>query len=539
MESPYNLGGNFWGTLINPNKSAAPLLEQLCLGLAQLMVSRLRVDMRCEGHCDSDPRSTNQATFEPSSRTTDLTPDKLATFYREVGGNYDTLFLGTSGPALSFIYRSLGCFHTLQPTPDPYEPPSIPALLPAGFVRWQTIQLLLCPDTHARYLQNAVSRWDVPNPNGGTFPKVIPRDAFPAEPDGEMVRWHEEVSKRLEKDYQVWHNRHYPPRDFIRYYTASTNAQYLRSPEADYFSRDGLYHRHGAHSRSRAQSPDDRRAYRRHRSAEGRAPWSSGFDSSFDNCAGGRRAGGSRTSSPRLSPLFPPPPSRSKTMRMESRERRATSSSSRHHPPSFSFGASSSDSSDNEEEENPGLSRRRRSIDDRRHGRQRHLSPTRDPLPRHHSHDSRSRHRSNSGRDRDLSSSTKREHESRRPRRHTFSKNKPDDFSLPKSSSRHPVAEFQECTFDDTGHYSGSYDHHYASKSKSNASRFHISSEESSPTDVRRGSYSWSSSPGYRSGSGSGSDRPRSSSNAGLGSPWSPGWDSPPRVSRKGVPLYD
>lgn len=30
-----------WGTLINPDKSPAPLLEQLCLGIAQLMVSGL------------------------------------------------------------------------------------------------------------------------------------------------------------------------------------------------------------------------------------------------------------------------------------------------------------------------------------------------------------------------------------------------------------------------------------------------------------------------------------------------------------------
>jgi hypothetical protein len=30
---------NYWGTLINPDKSPAPLLEQLCIGLAQLMVS--------------------------------------------------------------------------------------------------------------------------------------------------------------------------------------------------------------------------------------------------------------------------------------------------------------------------------------------------------------------------------------------------------------------------------------------------------------------------------------------------------------------
>jgi hypothetical protein len=32
-------GANSWGPLINPDKSPAPLLEQLCLGIAQLMVS--------------------------------------------------------------------------------------------------------------------------------------------------------------------------------------------------------------------------------------------------------------------------------------------------------------------------------------------------------------------------------------------------------------------------------------------------------------------------------------------------------------------
>lgn len=31
-------GANSWGALINPDKSPAPLLEQLCLGIAQLMV---------------------------------------------------------------------------------------------------------------------------------------------------------------------------------------------------------------------------------------------------------------------------------------------------------------------------------------------------------------------------------------------------------------------------------------------------------------------------------------------------------------------
>jgi hypothetical protein len=38
MENPNSPGGNYWGTLINSDKSPAPLLEELCIGLAQLMV---------------------------------------------------------------------------------------------------------------------------------------------------------------------------------------------------------------------------------------------------------------------------------------------------------------------------------------------------------------------------------------------------------------------------------------------------------------------------------------------------------------------
>jgi len=42
MSSAQSLGGNYWGTLIRPDKSPAPLLELLCLGIAQFMVSTYR-----------------------------------------------------------------------------------------------------------------------------------------------------------------------------------------------------------------------------------------------------------------------------------------------------------------------------------------------------------------------------------------------------------------------------------------------------------------------------------------------------------------
>lgn len=173
-------------------------------------------------------------------------------FYQKVGGNYDTLFLKTKAPSLSFIYQSLGCFHSLQPTTNAFEPPSIPALLPHGFVRWLTIQILLDPDEHSQYLQNAVEIWEVVNTDGCNFPKSIPRDAFPAEPDAEMVQWHEEVSRRLEYDY--WkRNTPRPSPSFGTHYS--------------YVSPDGPVPDDGYFPRARYRSPhvDPVPPHRRHR----------------------------------------------------------------------------------------------------------------------------------------------------------------------------------------------------------------------------------------------------------------------------------
>lgn len=107
-----------------------------------------------------------------------LTPTKLASFYRLVGGDYDSLFFDTEEASLSFIYQSLGCFHTLEPERDPYTRPSIPALTPQGFVRWQTVQLLLEPGEHVPFLQNAVKRFDLINPaDGAPFQAYCPGDS--------------------------------------------------------------------------------------------------------------------------------------------------------------------------------------------------------------------------------------------------------------------------------------------------------------------------------------------------------------------------
>ena len=142
-----------------------------------------------------------------------LTPTKLATFYRLVGGDYDPLFLDTSRASLSFIYQSLGCLHTLQPEKNPYSPPTVPALTPQGFVRWQTVQLLLEPDEHVPFLQEAVKRFELTNPaDGEPFPSVLPREALPIKPDLQMTEWHDTVSEKLMLEAQASQMRHMPPR---------------------------------------------------------------------------------------------------------------------------------------------------------------------------------------------------------------------------------------------------------------------------------------------------------------------------------------
>lgn len=129
-----------------------------------------------------------------------------------MGGDYDPLFLETSQASLSFIYQSLGCYHTLQPVQDPFRPPTVPALTPQGFVRWQTVQLLLQPEEHVPFLQAAVKRFDITNPiDGGPFPRILPKEALPCRPDIEMTEWHEKVSQTLMLEARISQARNAPP----------------------------------------------------------------------------------------------------------------------------------------------------------------------------------------------------------------------------------------------------------------------------------------------------------------------------------------
>ncbi|KAI4105659.1 MAG: hypothetical protein L6R37_002647 [Teloschistes peruensis] len=175
MGSTFIDAPEYWGYLIKSDKSPSIIFEQLLLGIANYINRHVTPwDVEC------------------------LTPTKLAAFYRLVGGDLDTLFLDTPQASLSFIYQSLGCYHTLQPEKDPFVPPRLPALTPQGFVRWQTVQVLLKPDVHVPFLQNAVKRLDIINPTDGLpFPHPLPWAALPSRPDPEMVQWHEGVGETL------------------------------------------------------------------------------------------------------------------------------------------------------------------------------------------------------------------------------------------------------------------------------------------------------------------------------------------------------
>ncbi|KAF4984765.1 hypothetical protein FZEAL_126 [Fusarium zealandicum] len=131
---------------------------------------------------------------------TNLTPDKLAAFYKAVGGDYDSLF-EMPHASISYIWQVTGCQHTLQPTDDDFAPPSIPALTPRGFSRWESLEILLGPEEHVPFLQYAVKNWHLQHPETGQeFPADLPKNVFPAQPDFDVDRWHKSCADKLRKE---------------------------------------------------------------------------------------------------------------------------------------------------------------------------------------------------------------------------------------------------------------------------------------------------------------------------------------------------
>lgn len=66
---------------------------------------------------------------------------------------------------------------------------------------WQTIQILLGPEEHSGFIREAVAEWDIRDRDTGElYPKILPRECFPLEPDKHMVAWYEGVSERLKRE---------------------------------------------------------------------------------------------------------------------------------------------------------------------------------------------------------------------------------------------------------------------------------------------------------------------------------------------------
>ena len=193
---------DYWGYLLKPDKCGTPKLDRLLKGIADVIASSgLPMRRMWKGLT----LAAQSKKFEPSD-SPDLTPSQLAAWYRAVGGDYDVLFTETPPSSIAFIYRSLGAFHSLQPSAndDGYSSPAIPALKKQGFVTWQTVQLLLGPQEHVPLLQKSVEQFDVVDPETNeVFLKMLPSKCFPDKPDEAMEEWYEGVAARLRREAEA------------------------------------------------------------------------------------------------------------------------------------------------------------------------------------------------------------------------------------------------------------------------------------------------------------------------------------------------
>lgn len=103
--------------------------------------------------------------------------------------------------SISYIWQVTGCQHTLQPTDNDFAPPTVPALTPRGFSRWESVEILLGPEEHVPFLQYAVKNWNLRHPETGEFfPTELPASVFPSVADEEVDLWHKSCGERLTRE---------------------------------------------------------------------------------------------------------------------------------------------------------------------------------------------------------------------------------------------------------------------------------------------------------------------------------------------------
>lgn len=96
------------------------------------------------------------------------------------------------------MWQVTGCQHSLQPTDNDFDPPSIPALTPRGFSRWESVEILLGPEEHVPFIQYAVQHWALRHPETGqAFPPDLPASVFPAQPDQQVDTWHKQCADQM------------------------------------------------------------------------------------------------------------------------------------------------------------------------------------------------------------------------------------------------------------------------------------------------------------------------------------------------------
>lgn len=131
-----------------------------------------------------------------------------------------------------------------------FSPPTIPALTVRGFIRWESLQILLGPEEHVPFIQFAVRHWDLRHPTTGQqFPPDLPASVFPKECDPAIDKWHRDCAKSLrekanssEEDSQPEPRRPVPrdPRIHSAYSHVRSSARPSPGPtrpEQEYFNR--------------------------------------------------------------------------------------------------------------------------------------------------------------------------------------------------------------------------------------------------------------------------------------------------------------
>ncbi|KAH8682309.1 hypothetical protein BX600DRAFT_505913 [Xylariales sp. PMI_506] len=227
-------GKSYYGYLFNKDKTPTALLNALLRAIGK--------------HIETE--------IGDKSRT-QLDPSKIAAFYHAVGGNYDSLFVSAPHKSISYIWQALGVQHSLQPTENDFAEPSIPTLTLKGFVRWESLEILLGPEEHVPFIQFAVRNWALKHPDTGElFPVDLPVEAFPSVCDPQIDAWHRDCAKRLRNvstQHAERHTQEHSQEPRVYYSHVRPTGPTREGPEMDYFSRERTVPRADA---SRRNAPD-------------------------------------------------------------------------------------------------------------------------------------------------------------------------------------------------------------------------------------------------------------------------------------------